>query len=123
MARPPTVDDIRASRDRAVSALEDSLISVGNEIAQTTTTGPFLNRLTKRNQDLMNGAAAIRAAATDAVLALSSVAEAAATLITLSTQMRTAAGALPAATNVLVRTATVLSLGQQFADLIASAQK
>lgn len=123
MARSPTVDDIRSSRDMALDALEDSLISVGNEIAETTIVGPFLTRLTTRNTALMNEAAAIRAAATDAVLALPEIITAAAALNRLSAKMETAAQALPNATNLLSGTATVLSLGQQFADLLASVQK
>jgi hypothetical protein len=123
MAPPATFDDIRKSRDTALNALEDSLTAVGNEIAVTTTTGPVLTRLTTRNTDLMNTAAGIRAAATDVVLALPSVVAAAATLSGLSSQMKTTAATLPAVTNFLTGTATVLSLGQQFADVIAGSQK
>lgn len=123
MAQPPTMDDIRSSRDTALGALEDALNSVGDAIAQTTQTGPYLSQLTKRYQDLMNEAATIRAAATDAVLALPSVIAAAAMLNTLSARMKTTAQALPNATNVVTSATAVLSLGQQFTDLIANAQK
>jgi len=123
MVQQLTIDDIRNSRDTALDALGVSVTTIGDEIAQTTTTGPYLDQLTRRNTDLMNERAAIRAAATDAVLALSSVIAAAGTLNTLSTQMKTAAQALPAATNVLTGTAPILSFGQQFTNEIASAQK
>jgi hypothetical protein len=123
MAQPPTMDNIRSSRDTALGALEDALNSLGDAIAQTTQTGPYLSQLTKRYQDLMNEAATIRAAATDAVLALPGVIAAAAMLNTLSARMKTAAQALPNATNVVTGATAVLSLGQQFTDLIANAQK
>lgn len=123
MAQSPSIDYIRASRDAALAALDTSISTIGNQIAQTTTPGPYLNQLTKRYQDLMNERAAIFAAATEAVLALPSVMAAAATLNKLSGQLNTAAQALPAATNVLTGSASVLSLAQQFADTLATAQK
>ena len=57
------------------------------------------------------------------MLALPNVVDAAATLANLSGQMTTAAAAIPNATDLLSKTATLLSLGQQFADVIATAQK
>jgi hypothetical protein len=123
MNAPPTIDDIRNARDTALDALSDAVTTIGNQIAQTTKTGPFLDQLTKRFQDLMNERAAIRAAATDAVLALPFVIAAAAQLKELSTDMKTTAKELPAATKVLTKTAAVLSLGQQFSDIVANAQK
>jgi hypothetical protein len=122
---PPaaTVDDIRSHRDTALEALGIALVKVGDQIAQTTASGPTLDQLTRRNQDLMDQRAAIRAAATDEVLALPAVIAAATALGALSAEMKTVAQALPAAASLLTGAATVLSLGQQFADLIAKAQK
>jgi hypothetical protein len=118
-----TIDDIRKSRDTALKALGVSVTSVGDQIALTTQTGPYLDQLTKRYQDLMNERSAIREAATDAVLALPSVIRAAATLDSLSSKMKAIAQALPAATDVLSSATAVLSLGQQFSDVITNAQK
>jgi hypothetical protein len=123
MSQPSTIDDIRKSRDGALDALDGVLDEIDDEIAQTTKTGPYLNQLTKRKQDLSNEYAAISTAATEAILALPNVIVAAATLNTLSTQMKTIAQQLPAATNVLNKTVAVLGLGQQFSDVIANAQK
>jgi hypothetical protein len=123
MPGPPTIDDIRNSRDTALDALGIAVTSVGDQIAQTIKTGPYLDQLTKRYQDLMNERSAIRAAATDAVLALPSVIGAAAKLNSLSSKMKTIAQALPNATDVLTRATTVLSLGQQVSDFITKAQK
>jgi len=123
MSAPPTIDDIRTARDSALDALSDAVTTIGAEIAQTTKTGPYLDQLTKRYQDLMNERALIRAAATDAVLALPFVIAAVAKLNELSSNMKTTAQELPAATNKLTQAAAVLSLGQQFSDVIANAQK
>jgi len=123
MPAPPSLDEIRNSRDRALAALGVAVTSIGDEIAATTQTGPYLDQLTKRYQDLMNERSAIRAAATDAVLALPSVLQAAATLNSLSSQMKKTAQALPKATHVLTTATAVLSLGQQFADAIANVSR
>lgn len=123
MTDDAAIDDIRTSRDTALDALEAAIARIGREIAQTTTTGPYMDQITKRYRDLMGEASAIEAAATDAVLALPSVMAAAAKLNSLATRMDTVAKKLPSATNVLGQTATILSLGQQIADLIANAQK
>lgn len=123
MADSPDIDDIRNNRDTALDALEAAISRVGREVAQTTTPGPYLDQITKRYRDLMGEAAAIEAAATDAVLALPGVMAAAAKLASLATRMDAVAKKLPSATNVLGQTATILSLGQQIADLIANAQK
>jgi hypothetical protein len=123
MALPPSIADICAGRDAALAALGTAVTSLGDEIAQTVTTGPYLDQLTRRYQDLMDERAAIRTAATDAVLALPAVQAAAATLIALSAQMTATAGTLPTATSVLTTAGTVLTIGQQFADLIGAAQK
>jgi hypothetical protein len=122
MAQSQSIDDIRNSRDAALAALDGSISTVGNQIAQITTTGPYLDQLTNRYHDLMTQRNAIFAAATDAVLSLPSVIAAAATLNSLASQMTTVAHALPAATNVLTGSASVLSLGQQFADTLATAR-
>ena len=117
------IDEIRSSRDAALDALDTSIISIGDRIAVTTTVGPFLDQLTKRHQDLVREHDAISRAATDAVLALPTVIAAAAALRTLSASMQMTAQDLPNATKVLTTTAKILSLGQQFVDLIATAQK
>jgi hypothetical protein len=95
VSQPPTIAGIIGSRDTALAALGVSVTAVGNEIAQTTQSRPYLDRLTNRYQDLMNERAAIRAAATDAVLALPDVIAAAAELNNLATDMNTTAHALP----------------------------
>jgi hypothetical protein len=118
-----SIANIRASRDTALAALDTSISVLGNQIAQTTTTGPYLDQLTTRYHELMTQRNAIFAAATDAVLRLPSVIAAAATLNSLASQMKTAAQALPAATNVLTGSASVLSLGHQFADTLATARQ
>jgi hypothetical protein len=123
MAQAPTIDSIRASRDIALSALNDAFNTVGREVARTTQPGPYLDRLTNRYDALGDEREAILAAATDAALALPDVVAAAATLASLASQMNTTAAALPMATDVLTKSATVLSLGQQFVDTIATAQK
>jgi hypothetical protein len=127
MATRPNLSDIatslRKSRDDALAALQVAIDSVEDEIAATNQAGPFLQRLADRDDALINEAAAIRAAATDAALALPEVAQAAAALANVSQQMQKVAQGLPAATNVLTTTAAVLSLGQQFVDLTVSAQK
>ena len=123
MSQLATFDDIRRSRDAALDALDDVMDEIDNEIAQTTRTGGYLTQLTKRYQDLKSEYAAISMAATFAVLAQPTVIAAAATLNTLSTQMKATAKELPDATDVLTKTAAVLALGQQFSDVIANAQK
>ena len=123
MTDDAAIEDIRNNRDTALDALEVAISRVGREIAHTTTTGPYMDQITKRYRDLMSEASAIEAAATDAVLALPSIMAAAGKLSSLATRMDTVAKKLPSATNVLGQTATILSLGQQIADLIANAQK
>jgi hypothetical protein len=114
-----SIDDIRNSRDAALAALDASISAVGNQIAQTTTMGPYLAQLTTRYHDLMTQRNAILVATTDSVLSLPSVIAAAATLTGLANQMKTVAQALPTATNVLTGSASVLSSAQQFADTLA----
>jgi hypothetical protein len=114
---------LRKSRDDAIAALEVGIDKVEHELATTTQVGPYLKRLSDRDDALINEAAAIRAAATDAVLALPEVVQAAAKLANVSQKMQDVAKKLPAAKDVLTSTATVLSLGQQFVDLTVNAQK
>ncbi len=123
MPRQQAIEAIRASRDAALDALDSAVTSVGNEIVHTIQTGPYLNQLTRRYQDLMNERAAVRSAATDTVLGLPHVMAAADSLELLARQMRSAAQTLPGAANMLLPTATVLSLGQQFVDAVVSAQR
>jgi hypothetical protein len=123
MSERSAIDDLRNARDAALDALADAITALGNIIAQTTQKGPYLDQLTRRYQELMNLRNAIWAATTDPVLAVPNIVAAAATLNTLSAQMKTTAQELSDATNVLAKTATVLSLGQQFSYLIATAQK
>jgi hypothetical protein len=123
MPRQQAIEAIRASRDAALDALDSAVTSVGNEIVHTIQTGPYLNQLTRRYQELMNERAAIRSAATDTVLGLPRVMAAAASLEALATRMQAAALTLPGAANMLLPAATVLSLGQQFVDAVVSAQQ
>lgn len=126
MANAPKLDnvaaDLRKSRDDALTALQGAIDRVEDEIATTDQKGPFLKRLADRDDALVNEAAAVRAAATDTVLGLPEVIQAAATLANVSQQMQTVARNLPTATDVLTTTATVLSLGQQFVDLVVNVQ-
>ncbi len=115
------IDQIRNARDTALAALESSIDAVARKIEVDI--GPDDAALNRRLDDLMNQRDAIETAATDAVLALPEVIAAAATLNTLSAQMNKTARQLPAATNVLTTTATVLFLGQQFSQAVANAQK
>jgi hypothetical protein len=109
-----------ASLNAALSALDATVATLGNQIAQTTTPGPLLDQLTKRYQDVINERATLRAAATNAVLASQAVVSAAGTLSSLAAQMTTAAQALPNATNALGEATAVLSLAQQFTNIVAS---
>lgn len=117
------VATIRQSRDDALDALEEAINRVEHEIATTSEVGLFLTRLADRDDALTNEAAAIRRAATDAVLALPAVIQATATLTDLAGKMRDVAGTLPSVTDALTTTASILSLGQQFVDTIVNAQK
>jgi hypothetical protein len=118
-----TIRNISESRDRALDALWASATAVRDEIAQTTKTGPYLDQLTKRYRDLMNERAAIRETATDLILAQPGIIDAVNNLNGLSTDMTASAQSLRNATDVLAKTAEVLSLGQRFSDLIANAHK
>lgn len=123
MAQAPAIDSIRTSRDTALSALNDAFNTIGREVARTTKLGPYLDRLTDRYDALGDEREAILTAATDAALGLPEVVAAAAILADLASQMNTTAAELPKATDLLIKSATVLSLGQQFVDTIATAQK
>ena len=119
MNQESIIDQIRNARDAALAALKSSIDAVAEKIELAT--GPDEAALNQRLDDLMNQCDAIETAATDAVLALRGVIAAAATLDTLASQMETTAQQLPAATHVLTTTATVLALGQQFAQAVANA--
>jgi hypothetical protein len=123
MKMAQSIDDIRNIRDTALAAFDSSIEVLGSKIAQTTTTGPFLDQLTARFDDLMSERNSILAAATEAVLQLPEVVAAADTLNSLANKMKTAAQALPRATNILTRSSSVLALGQQFADTLATARQ
>ncbi len=112
------IDQIRNARDMALAALKSSIDAVARKIEVDT--GPDDAALNRRLDDLMNQRDAIETAATEAVLALPEVIAAAATLNRLAARMKTTAQQLPAATNVLTTTATVLSLGQQFSQAVAN---
>jgi hypothetical protein len=129
MANAPTpkldeiASDLRKSRDDSLAALQVAIDRVEHEIATTDQVGPFLKRLADRDDALVNEAAALRAAATEAVLALPEVMQAATALTSVSQRIQKVAQRLPAAKDVLATTAATLSLGQQFVDLIVNAQK
>ena len=112
------IDQIRNARDTALAALKSSIDAVSKKIEIAT--GPGEAALSQRLDDLMNQREAIETAATEAVLALPEVIAAAATLNRLAARMKTTAQQLPAATNVLTTTATVLSLAQQFSQAVAN---
>jgi hypothetical protein len=97
------VDAIRQARDLVLAVVEQSISVVENQIAATTQRGPMLQRLADRDDALINEAAAIRAAATDTVLALPEK-------------------NLPNTTKTLTTTVEALSLGQKFVDTIVTAQ-
>ena len=117
------IANIAASRDAALAAIDAASNSIANELAVAVTPGPYRDHLIQRQQDLTDEGNLITNAATTAVLALPSVIAAAAQLNALSTQMTAAAAALPAATSALNGATSILSFGQQFANVIATAQK
>lgn len=123
----PKLDEVtvslRRSRDDSLAALQVAIDRVEHEIAITDLVGPFLKRLADRDDALVNEAAAVREATTDAVLALPEVMQAAVKLANVSQQMQKVAEKLPTVKDVLTNTATALSLSQQFVDLIVNAQK
>lgn len=114
---------IRKSRDDALRVLEIATIKVEDEIAATVQSGPYLTRLAARENALINEAAAISRAATDAVLALPEVIRAASSLKKTSDKLVNVSKNLPNTTDILKVTASILSLGQQFVDLITNIQK
>lgn len=118
MNQPSIIDQIRNARDTALAALKSSIDAVATQLELATS--PDEAALDQRLDDLMNQRAAIETAATDAVLALPEVIAAAAALNALAAQMNTTARQLPAATNVLTTTATVLGLGQQFSGILVN---
>ena len=118
MNQPSIIDQIRNARDTALAALKSSIDAVATQLELATS--PDGAALNQRLDDLMNQRDAIETAATDAVLALPEVIAAAAALNALAAQMNTTARQLPAATNVLTTTATVLALGQQFSGTLVN---
>lgn len=114
---------LRSSRDDALATLQVAIDRVEHELATTNEVGPYLKRLADRDDALVNEAAAVREATTEAVLALPAVEQAAATLVNLAQQMQKVAKRLPTATDVLTTSAAALSLGQRFVDVIIAAQK
>jgi hypothetical protein len=120
---PPTIDDIRNARDTALVALDSVLDDIEDEISQTTKKDAHLAELTKQKEALQAKYKAVSDAATEAVLALPEVIAAASTLKKVSTDMDAKAKQLPGTTTNLDKAAAVLSLGQQFRDVIANARK
>jgi hypothetical protein len=125
VASPPVASDpvaaIRQCRDDALTVLQAAIDQVERQIAATTERGPFLTRLLERDRALIDEANAIDSAATDAVLALPELIQAAGTLSSLAKKMTTVAQNLPQVTKLLDTTASILTLGQQFADTVAKA--
>lgn len=122
----PSYDPIAAigqRRDDALASIDAAANALSQDIANTTQTGPYLTQLTQRYQDLLAERNAIFMAATDDVLKLPSVIQAAGQLGAIAARMKAIATTLPAATNVLAEATGILSLGQQFAGVIATAQK
>ena len=120
---PPTIDDIGNARDTPLVALDSVLDDIEDEISQTTKKDAHLAELTKQKEALQAKYTAVSDAATGAVLALPEVIAAASTLKKLSTDMDAKAKQLPSMTTNLDKAAAVLSLGQQFRDVIANARK
>ena len=121
------IDDVaaslRRSRDDALATLQVAINRVEHEIATTNQVGPYLKRLADRDDALINEAAAVREATTDAVLVLPEMEQAAATLVNVAQQMQKIGKRLPTATDVLTTSAAALSLGQKFVDVIVNARK
>jgi hypothetical protein len=120
---PPTIDDIGNARDTPLVALDSVLDDIEDEISQTTKKDAHLAELTKQKEALQAKYKAVSDAATEAVLALPEVIAAASTLKKLSTDIDAKARQLPSTTTNLDKAAAILSLGQQFRDVIANARK
>ncbi len=121
MNQPPTVEDIENACDAALAALGKAITQIEAESDQTKP-GPHRDQLEKRSDDLMDERRAIRAAADREILSLPNVIKAAATLDRLSSDMMATAKELPDAASSLDKATALLSLGQQFNDLIAKAR-
>lgn len=117
------VADILKSRDQALSSLDDAIDEITNEIAITTANNFYLRHLTKQCQDLVNQKTAILDATDQRILNLPQVIKAYNQLNALSLDMKATAEELPAATDALAKTSEILTLGQQYVNLIANAQK
>ena len=120
---PDEFNMIRASRDSVLSGLSAALDRVNREIAATTQVGPYLERLGNRQQDLLDEMRAVRASATDQILALPQVRAARAQLTAIGDRMMKRSKELVRATNLLGKAGEILALGQSFSDLLAGAQK
>jgi hypothetical protein len=116
--QPPTVEDIENACNTALAALGKAIAQIEAEADQAKP-GPHRDQLEMRSEDLMDERRAIRAAADKAILSLPGVIAAAAILDRLSGDMMATARALPSATGSLGKATALLSLGQQFNDIIA----
>ena len=121
MNQTPTVDDIENACNTALAALGKAITQIEAE-ADRAKPGPHRDQLEMRSGDLMDERRAIRAAADKAILSLPGVIAAAAILDRLSGDMMATAQELPNATGSLGKVTALLSLGQQFNDIIAKAR-
>jgi hypothetical protein len=119
--QPPTVDDIENACNTALAALGKAITQIEAEADQAKP-GPHRDQLEMRSEDLMDERRAIRAAANKAILSLPGVIAAAAILDRMSGDMMATAQELPNATGSLGKVTALLSLGQQFNDIIAKAR-
>jgi hypothetical protein len=119
--QPLTVDDIENACNTALAALGKVITQIEAE-ADRAKPGPHRDQLEMRSEDLMDERRAIRAAADKAILSLPGVIAAAANLDRLSADMMATAQELPNATGSLGKVTALLSLGQQFNDIIAKAR-
>jgi hypothetical protein len=124
MSDQDIINAIRADRNMALDALEDAIVSIDVEIEQAPSDNlSYLKQLNRRRQDLVDERGHIMDAAAVVILSLPSVIAAAQRLNQIASDMKTIAQKLPNATDKLTTLSAVLSLGQQFTDLIANVQK
>jgi hypothetical protein len=124
MSDQDIINTIRAVRDIALDALEDAIVNLDKEIEQTPLDNiPYLKQLNNRRQSLVDERNSIMDAASAVILSLPSIAAAAKQLNDIAMEMKATAQEMPNATNKLMKATAVLSLGQQFTDLIASKHK
>jgi hypothetical protein len=117
------IDAIRAARDAQLEGLGVAIDRVRQEIARYSRNDAYLDRLVTRRTTLTNEMAAVRAAATDEVLALPGVIDAAGRLGALGKQMQDRAAEMPRAKDLLTKASQILTIAQKFIDLVASIQK